>query len=39
MKLWQWVTMGVWLWMAELGTIETGGKLGSGIGGIREASL
>ncbi|XP_031244180.1 uncharacterized protein C16orf92 homolog isoform X3 [Mastomys coucha] len=23
MKLWQWVTMGVWLWMAELGTIET----------------
>lgn len=37
MKLRQWVSVWVCLWMAELGTVETGGKLGLGDAGIKEA--
>lgn len=37
MKLWLWVAVGVWMWMAELGTIEAGGELSLGIVEIREA--
>lgn len=37
MKLRQWVPVWVCMWMAGLGTIETGGKLGSGMVGIKEA--
>lgn len=37
MELWQWVPVCVWMWMTELGAVETGEKLGSGMAGVKEA--